>query len=279
MAGLTGSDQERLLQNLHQIPEFNHFGVAFIGGNMCQVVKSSQLPRGLQSWIVIREREIANTLVGPPADDEWNWDIAWETLNVGLACGATVAAGMASAAGVIAAPVTGGTSAVLSTVAYAGSLATAAQCGISTGRLMNEIFDPEANDILDSLEGFNTTSSILDAVSVAGGLAALGQTAQLVVRTARTTGKPISQVVKGLNRTDRKRLAQEMAKYTSDATTRKQFIRLARAGEIPKVFTRSQISDALKEQLLYLISSGLTMIGSGTSGVVKELLIYFVQDE
>ena len=90
---------------------------------------------------------------------------------MGLSCGAAVLAGAASASGVAAAPVTGGASLAVTVLTWAGAVATAAQCGIATGRVINELVDPRANDILDSEVWVQRSTQILDAVSLVGGTA------------------------------------------------------------------------------------------------------------
>ena len=150
---------------------------------------------------------------------------------------------------------------------------------MSAGRLLNEIFDPNANQILDSDPWVQRTSAALDAISIAGGAGSLGQAAKAAIRLSKTSGRPLVKIVQGMNRAERKRLAQDVAKYTNTATTRKQFVRLARSGKIPKIFTVQQVNSAVLSELLSSVSAGLSMIGSGNSGVIHEVVISLVAEQ
>lgn len=83
------------------------------------------------------------------------------------------------------------------------------------------------------------------------------------------------QVLKGMSRAERKRLAQDIAEYSGKAATRRQFIRLVRAGKFPKIFTQRQISNAVTERLLESIGSTLDIGGSAWSGMLH---VYFTED-
>jgi len=280
--GLSRSEMQVLARHIDRVPQLRSFGIAFVGRGMSQIVRQPAMPNGLATWVVLKERNMelfpvtSSTVPAAPTPSESN--LGGELLMAGLSCGAAFFAGVAGAAGVAAAPVTGGASAALTVVVWAGSAATAAQCGMSTGRVLNEIFDPRANEILDSDPRVQRTSAALDAISVAGGVASLGQAAQVAIRLSRTSGRPLTQILKGMNRAERKRLAQDIARYTKTAATRRQFIRLARAGKVEKVFSTQRVNKAVLEQLLSSVSAGLTMIGSGSKGVIREVVVHLVEE-
>jgi hypothetical protein len=166
----------------------------------------------------------------------------------------------------------------ITALTWAGAVATAAQCGIATGRVINELFDPQANQILDGQAWVERTSQVLDVVSLAGGAASLGQAAQAAIRLSRTSGRPLRQVVQGMNRAERRRLAQDVARYTGQAQTRRQFIRMARQGRVPSIFSQQQVTAAVREQMFSVISTALGAAESGRTGTLREVVIFVVED-
>lgn len=280
MPGLTQQEEQRLIMAIDRIPAFRTVGIAFVGRGMCKVVRQASMPAGLQTWIVLREEEVRGTTPTPPPSQPNQSNLRSELLNMGLSCGAAVLAGVVAAGGAGAAPLTGGASLAITVVVWAGALATAAQCGIATGRVINEIFDPGINEeYLDSEEWYRNASAAIDAISVAGGVASLGQAAQAALRLSRTSGRPLWQILQGMTRAERKRLAQDLARYTGQAQTRRQFIRLARQGRIPRIFRQHQVNQAIVNELLNSISANLTFAGSAVSGVIRQVTVYFVEDD
>jgi hypothetical protein len=292
MAGITSQQSMQLLGCVDRIPQFRTLGVGFIGNGMCQVLREPAMPAGLRTWIIFKDAEAENGALSggpngpaPVAQTARNLSVqrdpklAKELLGMGLNCATAVIAGIATAGSAAAAPVTAGASTVVTVLLWSGSVASAAQCGVSTGRVLNEIFDPTANDLLDSESWYQATSNSLDAISVAGGLASLGQAAKAAIRLSQTTGRPLVQVLRGMSRAERKHLAQDLARYSGQAATRRQFIRLARQGKIPKVIRQEAINQAVLNQMLSSIEAGISLIGSGMNGTVRSLIVYFVEDE
>jgi hypothetical protein len=279
MPSLTEQDRQKLIAAIDRNPAFRTTGVAFIGRGMSQIVRQSSMPAGLQTWIVLKEEEVQQPASAPPPQPTSS-SLLRELLNMGLSCGATFFAGVATLGAAKAAPLTAGTSLGVSVVIWSGALATAAQCGIAMGRVINEIFEPGSNEsYLDSEEWYQYASTTLDAISVAGGVASLGEAAKAAMRLSRSTGRPLLQVLRHMSRAERKRLAQDLARYSGQAPTRRMFIRLAREGKIPKIFTRQQVTQAMINELLNSISSNLTFAGSANAGVIRQVAVYFVEDE
>jgi hypothetical protein len=292
MAGLTSQQSVQFLSCVDRIPQFRSLGVGYIGNGLCQVLREPKMPPGLRTWIIFKDADLGNAslasggnepaAVAPSAGKmpaQRDSKLAAELLGMGLSCGTAVLAGIATAGSAAAAPVTAGTSTAITVLLWSGSVASAAQCGVSTGRVLNEIFDPTANDLLDSESWYQAASNTLDAISVAGGTASLGQAAKAAIRLSRTTGRPLAQILRGMTRAERKRLAQDLARYAGQAPTRRQFIRLARQGKLPKVIRQDAIDRAVLEQMLSSIEAGISLIGSGTSGTLRSLLVYFVEDD
>jgi hypothetical protein len=279
MPGLSQQEISQLLTEIGRVQELRGVGVGFEGRGMCQVLRYPDMPPGLQTWIIMREREVPAPSSGPPAPPTPEESrLGPELLNMGLSCGAAVMTGAAAATGGAAAPVTGGASLAVTALVWFGAAATAAQCGIATGRVLNELIDPQANDILDSEEWVQRSSQILDAISIAGGVASLGQAGQAAVRLSRASGRPLRYTIGQMGRAERHRLAQDIARYTGQAQTRRQFFRLARQGRVPKIFRCHEVDRAVREQLLNAISAGLSGAGSATSGIIRQVVVHVVED-
>lgn len=277
MAGLGATIEGNLIRSIDNISKFRDFGIAYLGRDICKVLRNPRLPEGYQAWIVLKEEEAISSGSAVPQATSSGTNIVSELIDMGLSCGSAVLAGTAATASTGAAPLTVGASVAFTYLATAAAIASAAQCGYSTGRVFNAIFTPDSNTLLDNSEWVQRTTQVLDAISLAGGVASLGQGARAVLRLSRSSGKPIREVIRGLNRAGRKQLAQDLAAYAGKAATRKQFLRLAKAGKVTKVFTRNQISSALASHLLDAIGTVLTTAGSFRSGLGNKVVrIYFV---
>ena len=279
MSGLNYHQKQLLIEKIDIIEEFRDCGIAFIGNNMSMIVRESSLPEGFGFWIVIKEIEETDFEETNIDQAENSSNIGRELLNMGLSCGSAVLAGVAATKSAAAVPFTFGASGIVTALATSAALASSAQCGISSGRVINELYSPGINEQhLDSETWYNVSTHILDAISIIGSTAGLGQTARRVLQIRSSTGKSLNQIIKGLNRAERKRLAQDLARYNNVANTRRQFIRMSRAGEIPKLFTRHQINSLLTHELLNAIGTTLSYAGSGTGGAARSMIVHFAEE-
>ena len=99
-----------------------------------------------------------------------------------------------------------------------------------------------------------------------------------MLRLQKASGKSFKEILKGMSRAERKRLARELAEYAGTKSN-KQFKALVRAGELVSIYTQKSVDMALKKMLLDSISSALTFAGSASSGVLqKAYLVYIVQE-
>jgi hypothetical protein len=246
---------------------------------MSLVVRESKLPGGFGFWVVVSEiEEVENELINAGQTGSSS-KIGGELFNMGLSCGATVFAGLAAATSAAAVPFSFGASGMVTVLTAAAALASAAQCGISAGRVINELYSPGLNEqYLDSETWYNVTANTLDVISLAGGIAGLGQTGQAVLRLQASSKKTLKEIIRGLNRAERKKLAQDIALYTNQAQTRKQFIRLAKEGRIPKIFRRHEINDLLVHHLLNSIGTAFSFAGSSVNGVTRSMVVHFAEE-
>jgi hypothetical protein len=144
------------------------------------------------------------------------------------------------------------------------------QCGNSGYRLFNEsdYGDPSKVAWLDSQEWYVQTSTALDVISLAGGVASLGATLKSVL-TLSKAGTPIKEVLKGLNRQQRKSLTEEIIRASNPGASNKVIKALVAAGKYPKRFSKLELSKAVSLQLKDAISATLSFSGSAASGVVR----------
>ena len=275
--------ESQLVSGIEAMEQFRHVGVAFIGNRQCKELKSPMLPEGLRSWVVIEEvlQSTAQDAFEPQQEirKRAGHNMKEELINMGLSCGSAVLAGAASTASAAATPVTGGTSTVVTVITYSAFIASVAQCGISTVRVLNEIIEPNINETyLDSSRWYQRATAFIDGVAIAGAVVDVGQQTRLIVRMSRGTGRPVREILKGLNRADRKRLAREMAAWKKRADTPAKFKKLVKAGKFPKLFKREAVTAAMKEALLSNVSATLSLVGSTYSGNINGVVVYIATD-
>jgi hypothetical protein len=279
MAIFTEQQKSQILAEIDRIQGLRGLGIAFDGRGQCQVLRQSPMPVGLRTWVVLEETDdndaaaLASQL---PSYRESH--VGREFVNVALSCGSAGFAVLAVAGSAGAALLTSGSSLTFTVLSWSALFASSIQCRIAEWRLFNEWFDPNSNDELDSQRWYQITSDVLDGVVIAGGIAALGQAAQAAVRLGRVSGRSLMQILRGMTRAERKRLAEDVARYAGDARTRHQFIRLAREGRIPSIFSHQQVNRAVTTQLLSAISSGLSLGGSGAFGLLHTVRMHIVED-
>jgi hypothetical protein len=292
MAGLNYQEKQTLINGINNIDGFNECGIAFIGRNMSEVIRKSELPEGFGFWIVIVEIEsnennainIQKTKASVdiiqkdinPSKTKNNTNIGLEILKMGVSCGTALLAGSVALGSAAAAPLTFGTSSIITVLSASAALAGAANCGLSSGRVLNELFDPGVNErYLDSDAMYTYTTSILDKVETVGAFVSLGQTAKFVINMQKSTGKSIIEISKGLDRAHRKRLAEDVAKATGKAMNRKEFLKLAKEGKLPKIFTKIEINQKLINELKSVIGSSLTLL----QGAIKKYIEIYIAEE
>jgi hypothetical protein len=209
-------------------------------------------------WVVYQET------TPPPRESRTGSELIGVLVNCG-AFGFWLAADVAGAG---AAPLTGGLSAVLTLASVAGTAASAIQCGVSAGRFLNEVFQPEANDWLDHQPAVQSASKILDGVALLGGTADIVRGTAGAIRLSRAAGRPVRQLGAVLTRAARKRLAQDISRYDGVAATRRQFIRQVRIGAVPKIISVSAVQAAIRKHLLEAAAAALSPVGSARDGIL-----------
>lgn len=150
--------------------------------------------------------------------------------------------------------------------------ASLAQCGIGAFRIYRlTTGDSETVDWLDSQEWYIYTSLTLDSISVAGGVGvtAVSIKAVLAMKKAAPT-KSIFELLKGMQRHERKRLTEEMVRLQNPGISNKALKEMIRTGMVPKRFKQTVINQSLKTQIIDLFGAGASLLGSGLNGIINQ---------
>jgi hypothetical protein len=277
---MTKAEEFRLFAAVDTIPELNGAGIGYVGDGQCLVIRKSAHLSGMETYVVIEITELAAE--EKPASKMPNKlqdsSLMKEFVVMGINCTGAVLAGIATAGETAAAPVTAGASLMLVYVTATATVAGSLQCGISIGRVVDSFIDPKLTTTLDSIEWCKTTADVLDWIGVVGAVASLGQAAQAVIRLQKTSGRSFQEILRGMNRAERKRLARDLADYAGTKSNR-EYKALVRAGKFPAIFSQTQVKLALKNQLLNSISAALGLSGSASTGVLRRgYLVYITQE-
>ncbi|MCG8708554.1 hypothetical protein JHU04_001767 [Brenneria sp. 4F2] len=192
-----------------------------------------------------------------------------EIASTALSCGASLLTAAVFIFGSSAMPITAGTSGALAVLAYAGTMATGAQCINGTLRVVDiGLLDSQTVSWLDSEDWYIATSTALDLIS----LAAAGGALREVLRTYNTM-KSISSLkvrdwLKTYPRQDRARLTEQIIKAQNPGISNKEIKAMIRAGIYPKRFPVEPVQKELQKQLVNTLNSAMAFTGSAVSGVV-----------
>ena len=263
------------------IPELKGAGIGYVGDGQCSILRKSTHASGMETYVVVETTELATheRPANKLSNKTYRSNLVKELAAMGINCGGAVLAGMATAGEIAAAPLTAGAPLMLVYLTGTASVTGSLQCGISIGRVLDSVIDPQLTATLDSIEWCRRTSDILDWIGVLGAVASLGQDAQAVIRLQRTSGRSFEEILRGMNRAERKRLARDLANYAGTRSNG-EYKALVRAGKLPSIFTQTQVTAALKSQLLSGVSSALGLAGSAQAGVLgRGYSVYITQEK
>lgn len=268
------SKKHLLLDKIDRIGKFKDVRVVYFNGKSLTELRPHP-PVCMESYltVVIRGVPAADAKkIDRPTPNARNEDDRFysELLGASLSCGAAVLSWVVVAGSSAAIPVTGGTSTAITVLSYGAATASSLQCANSSYRLYNEsnYGDPEVNAWLDSQGWYEHTSTALDVISVAGGLASAGATLKMALQLQKS-GTPMKEVLKGLSRHQRKRLTQEIIRTNNPGISNKVLKSLVAAGKYPKRFGKFDLSNTVRLQLKDAIGATLSFGGSATSGIIR----------
>jgi hypothetical protein len=323
MASLNDQQRRALVAAVDAQPALNgQTGVAFIGLGASSILRQPLTPPGLQTWVVFRLEETDSSGTGPSGSHArgvegftaTGYDVAGvakappisrgggapdesaigrELLSLGLNCGGAVLAGVVTLGTAAAAPATGFTSLLVVKLPAAAAVAAAASCGLSIGRVFNEIandplgrphlderIDAGSNESLDRWAPYRYGSLALDAVQVASGVASLGSAARAAVHLGRAKGGQswFGLVRDGMSRSGRERLrfATANKRDLPAIWSRQELKQLAKQGKIPHVLTATQVSRSMVNHLLDSVAASMAFAESLRTGTLS---VFIFNDE
>jgi hypothetical protein len=263
-------DFAEFLRMLDRTQELRGIRVVFYDGYKMHVVRRGQPLCGRGVRAVVIKPDIGETTL-------WSSELAAahegrvyaELLNVGLGCGGAIVAWSVIGGAAGAVPLTGGTSLIVEKMAFPAAIVGSLSCINSGVRLYNEVRHPERNDILDQHFWYQGAVAFMDAVGLFGATTAASATVKMVLHLRNTTGKTMLQVLKGLNRQQRKRLAEESVRLANPGISNQALKMFVNAGTFPKRYSTVQVSHTVKQQLKDAFGAACGYTGSAYDGLVN----------
>jgi hypothetical protein len=288
-------DRNSLIQVVDRIPVLQGAGIAYIGDRQCSTIRKSDHKSGFRTYVVFQEADLqpssfsnlparSNTTpqpIGAPTSGS----IGSALLKAGIECGGVVLSATVTAASVAALPVSGGFTSVPLAIASSALLTASLSCGMSVGRLWNVGHDPDLNRILDKSEWYSVVGNIIEVIDLADAAHTGLKTITKYRALRKATSSSMVELLRGASRDDRKRIAEEMAIFTGEASSRRSFLRMVRQGRLPRLYEVKQIREEVAKTLLDAATSGTTIAESflpGTQGrkpgLMNELIVHVVQE-
>jgi hypothetical protein len=290
-------DRNRLISAVDRVPELQGVGIAFIGDRQCTMVRESDHSSGFRTYVVFQEVETfapfaplfssaGAITVTPSNPPQLPSTVGAELKSMALNCGGVVLSACLAGGSAVAIPVSAGFSSVTLALASSAFIATSLRCGMSVGRLINaQWMDPQLNQVIDKSDWYPTVSTIIEAIDVADAARSGLTTIAKYKALRKATSKPMVELLQGATRPERKRIAEEMAKFTGEAPSRRAFLKLARAGKLPKLYEVKEIRKEIVKGLLEAAQSGKTMADGllpgdkkNKPGIVNELVLHVMQE-
>lgn len=194
-----------------------------------------------------------------------------------LNCSATVVAGLATFRSGVASPLTGGSSLLVTGLAYSATAATGMSCGVALMRTYNEIADPQANVALDKQEWYKRPMMVVDGVSLVGvGVSAVA--AARLMSVLSRSGVKLGPAARGtVPRHLRKRLAGIMTRLKNPGASNRSIKEMVRSGSAPSRQTNTEISAAALHQLKDAVAAGLSFGASSLDGNIRSWTVYLLE--
>src|SRR5690625_1693588 len=190
-----------------------------------------------------------------------------------LSCSAAVLSWIVVIGSTAVIPFTGGASTTLTYVSSAAGIASGLQCANSLLRVEREVVNPESLDALDSEEWYQNITLALDVVSMAGATAAAASTVRAMKTLRRSSGRSTRELLRGLNRSERRRLTEEIIRINNPTISNQALKRLVRSGAYPKRYAQTEITQSLAVRLKDALAASLTLTGSVMAGSINRVAL------
>lgn len=275
-SGAADIDFQKLADTLDCSRNFYQVGIIYDDGKQRWLVRPSRRAKSMVksevSHVIVTKvravsaeqatKAVVNTLQAPSLTNE--------ITSTAIACGATVATVVLAVGASAAVPFTAGGSGVIAAMIVAGGLATAAQCAIGVGRLAF-IGTGHSDDVawLDSQGWYNTTSTVLDVISLAGAGAGLKSTLETWKLMKGVSSAKAVEWLKGLSRAERKRLTEEIIRAQNPGISGAGIKASMKAGVYPKRFPAEALQHSLQRELANAMVNTSAFAGSAMTGTIR----------
>jgi hypothetical protein len=208
--------------------------------------------------------------------------------DVAVNCGAAVFLGFEMAAGAAAAPVSGGTSLIVSAVAAAAISAAILQCGLAGTQLYLEYKDPGLNDRIDSNETIQQIGAVLDVIQLVDSgftLFKQGATYKAFQEEVRQSGKSSTQLVKEMPANKRGEMVANFKwlENQKHEVARAALLEGMHSGLFGDSIAKAirvkewRLSNAIAERFLQKVGAVLDVYGAWKSGTLEKIEVYVVE--
>ena len=206
-------------------------------------------------------------------------EVVAEALGTAVTCAGAILSWIVVTSGVMLMPFTAGTSALITFMGQAALVASITQCIVGLGRTGAEAIAPHYLDQLDNEAWYQAVDAMLNAIAVLGVATSALTTIRAVHTATSVTGKPLRQVLKGLNRQERARLNDELLRLRDPRLTLKLLKVKQANGVLPKrisatemqLSTANHIRDAVAATLGFASSSMPEKIKTWAIGLYEEV--------
>lgn len=196
-----------------------------------------------------------------------------QALGTAVTCAGAILSWIVVTSGVMLLPFTAGTSAVITFIGQAALAASVTQCIVGLGRTGAEAFAPQLLDQLDSEAWYQAVDATLNAIALLGVATSALTTIKTVNTATRVTGKPLRQVLKGLNRQERARLNDELLKLRDPRLTSKLLKVRQATGVLPKRISATEMQLATVNHIRDAMAATLGFASNSIPGKIKTLAI------
>ncbi|WET08774.1 NAD synthetase [Pseudomonas sp. D3] len=201
-----------------------------------------------------------------------------EAMSTAVTCAGALLSWRVIYSGIAMMPFTAGASVVISFIGTTAAVAGSFQCAAGVYRTVNEVWDPQRNDYLDSSAWYEGMMAALDAVSLLGVATSAVTTVKVINLSKRATGKPLREVLRGLSRQERAKLTDELLRIQDPRLTPKLLKLKQAAGNASKRIPAAQIKPITAIHRTDTFAAALGLTSSAMSGNTKTLAIGIYQE-
>ncbi|MBU8544389.1 MULTISPECIES: hypothetical protein [Roseomonadaceae] len=271
---MTDAGIRSLLADIDRIPNFRGLGVILVQDDKARMLRKPTMCSVGADYILIELQSRPSSV--PQAGGR---GIFVEGGLAALNCTAAVFASLLTFGSATAAPVTGGSSLVITTVSYAATTAAGLSCGVAAMRTYNEVMDPQANVRLDEQAWYARSMAVVDGVTLLGVGASVATASRLLGTLSRSGVKLGPALAGSVERQARARMVREAARGAQANISNGSIKALQASGQLPKRLTNTEISSAAVTQLKDAVAAGLSFTASGLDGHVKGVAVYLLEME